>query len=179
MQRLGRVVTLTIAVVIASSGCAPLRPDPGPACGPADMQEHPQELLDRLDTYGLWSPTWDSPPTAENLTRPAPVPFGFDPDRKIWLTSILLAPGVSGRVSIVKPQSAQLFVSTWDRWGSLTAPELQFGATRRVDLLGCDGIASYPALTIVDGPECVVFAVQQEDDNRIAQIPVSFFGAEC
>ena len=138
------------------------------------------ELQDRLETYGLWSQTWDSPPGAGDLDHPAPVPFGFDPERRVWLTSILLAPGVNGRVSIVKPRDARVFVSSnWGRMGSLTALELQLGATRSVDLVGCDGIAFYPGLVIVDGPECVVFAVQREGENRVAQIPVPYFGAEC
>lgn len=139
-----------------------------------------QELQDRLDTYGLWSPTWDSPPGAGDLDHPAPLPFGFDPDRRVWLASILLAPGVDARVSIVKPRDARLFVaSNWDRMGSLTALELQLGATRSVDLVGCDGVAFYPGLVVVDGPECVVFAVQREGENRVAQISVPYFGAKC
>ena len=138
------------------------------------------ELQDRLETYGLWSQTWDSPPGAGDLDHSAPVPFGFDPERRVWLTSILLAPGVNGRVSIVKPRDARVFVSSnWGRMGSLTALELQLAATRSVDLVGCDGIAFYPGLVIVDGPECVVFAVQREGENRVAQIPVPYFGAEC
>jgi hypothetical protein len=175
------VASVLTACVLALAGCAPPAPEPAPICGhrldPGDPVQ--QRLQDRLDEYGLWSHTWDDPPTADDLKRPAPVPFGFDPDRKVYLTSILLAPGVSGRVSIVKPRDAQLFVSTWDRWGSLNAIELQSRATRSVDLVGCDGIASYPGLTIVDGPECVVFGVEREGDDRIAQVSVPFFGAEC
>lgn len=178
------IVATALAALCALvvTGCTLPGPEPGPRCGdPADAPILAQgSLQERLDTYGLWSSTWDSPPTAANLGRPAPLPPGFDPHRKIWLTSILLAPGVSGRVSILTPGDARLFVaSSWDRMGSLTALDLQLGATRSVDLVGCEGITSYPALTILGGPECVVFAVQQEGDDRVAQIPVPFFGAEC
>jgi hypothetical protein len=176
------VASVLTACVLALAGCAPPAPEPAPDCGDRPDLGDPvqQRLQDRLDEYGLWSQTWDDPPTADDLKRPAPVPFGFDPDRKVYLTSILLAPGVSGRVSIVKPRDAQLFVaSSWDRMGSLTATDLRLLATRSVDLVGCDGIASYPGLTIVDGPECVVFGVEREGDDRIAQVSVPFFGAEC
>jgi hypothetical protein len=163
-------------------GCTAPEPQPASDCITQPAAEDPgqqRQFEDQLDTYGLWSWTWENPPTAHDLARPAPVPVGFDPNRRIWLTSILLAPGVSGNVSILSPKDARLFVSTWDRWGMLTASELTLGSTRTVHLVGCDGYASYPALTIVDGPECVVFAVQQDGDDRVAPFRVPFFGAEC
>lgn len=171
-----------VVCLLALTGCTSPAPRPTPACDDPNGAGNTvqAELQDRLDTYGLWSPTWDSPPGTGDLDHPAPLPFGFDPQRKVWATSLLLAPGVSGRVAIIKPRDARLFVSTsWDRMGSLTALELRLGATRAVDLAGCDGIAFYPGLVIVDGPECVVFAVQREDDDRVAQISVPYFGAEC
>lgn len=173
---------LAVACALVLAGCVSPVPKPAPDCSdPIDAGDAAQqELQDRLDDYGLWSPTWADPPSAAQLQHPAPVPPGFDPRRKVWGTSIQLAPGVNGRVSIVTPQDARLFVSpNWDRMGSLTALELQLGARRSVHLIGCDGVAFYPALTIVDGPECVVYAVQRDDDDRIAQIYVPFFGAEC
>ncbi|GAA3750646.1 hypothetical protein GCM10022239_27340 [Leifsonia bigeumensis] len=173
---------LAVAFVLVLAGCTVPEPEPASDCSSmlaAEDAIQQQHLQGRLDTDGLWSWTWDNPPTADDLTRPVAVPAGFDPNRRIWLTSIQLAPGVSGEVSILSPRDARLFVSTWDRWGSLTAYELLLGARRGVRLPGCDGYASYPALTIVDGPECVVFAVQQDGDERMAQIRVPFFGAEC
>jgi hypothetical protein len=178
-----------LALALPLAGCSFPMPQPEPTPRPvADCLdpsdpgvELSQDAQDGLDLLGLWSHTWADPPSAEYLRHPAPVPPGFDPRRKVYLTTILIAPGVSGRVSIVKPQDARLFVAPdWERMGSLTALELQVGATRSVHLTGCAGVASYPGLTIVDGPECVVFAVQRDDDdNRVTQVSVPFFGADC
>lgn len=177
-RHLAAGAAVVVACALVLSGCTAPAPKPMPEC--RDVAEAGDAGQPELQDYGLWSQTWDSPPGAGNLDRPAPLPFGFDPERKVWLTSIMLAPGVNGRVSIVTPRNARLFVaSNWDRMGSLTAVDLRLRATRSVDLVGCDGIAFYPGLVIVDGPECVVFAVQREGENRVAQISVPYFGAEC
>jgi hypothetical protein len=92
----------------------------------------------------------------------------------------MVAPGTSGWVRIVKPQDARLYVAPdWAALSSLTALELQLGATRSVHLVGCEGIAAYPGLTILDGPECVVLSTQRDGDDRIGEVSVPFFGAEC
>lgn len=173
---------IAIACAVGLSGCVspPQRQVPNCLDLTAEQETFTPELRHRIQQYGLWSQTWANPPGASQLKFPAPVPPGFDPGKRIWITTILLAPGVSGTVTILKPRDAKLYVvSTWERMNPLNAFDLQFGATRSVHLDGCDGVASYPGLTIIDGPECVVFAVQRDGENRVAEVPVSFFGAEC
>jgi hypothetical protein len=182
----GALAGVLVLVTGCLTGCSFLSPEPGPTvapeCTPADNGTGalPSDAVSDLDLYGFWSPTWADPPSAAALQHPAAVPPGFDSRRKVYLTTIMVAPGTSGWVRIVKPQDARLYVAPdWAALSSLTALELQLGATRSVHLVGCEGIAAYPGLTILDGPECVVLSTQRDGDDRIGEVSVPFFGAEC
>jgi hypothetical protein len=185
-RRLPALAGVLVLAACSLTGCSFLSPGPGPTavpdCAPIDDDVIivPRDISNDLGLYGFYSQTWVDPPSAEDLWHPAAVPLGFDPRRKVYLTSITVSPGTSGWVRIVKPEDARLFVaSNWEAMSSLTALELQLGATRGVHLIGCDGLATYPGLTILDGPGCDVFSTQRDDDDRVAQISVPFFGAEC
>lgn len=186
LRRLSALAGVLVLAACSLTGCSFLSPRPGPTavpdCAPVDddVIALPSDVSNGLGLYGFYSQTWADPPSAEDLRHPAAVPLGFDPRRKVYLTPIMVAPGTSGWVRIVKPADARLFVAPdWGTMGSLTALELQLGATRGVHLVGCDGLATYSGLTILDGPECVVFSTQRDDDDRVAQVSVPFFGAEC
>ncbi|MET4783736.1 hypothetical protein [Glaciihabitans sp. UYNi722] len=178
---------LSIVVVAALTGCigAP-SPAPSPwrtpgcstAAPTASAEALPAELTTKLVKYGIWSQTWNDPPTKGDLAHPAEVPAGVDPTLKIWKSPILVAPGITGTVSIVSPSSARLFVTTWAKWEHLNGPEITAEQTSLVKVTGCNGIGSYPGLTIVRQPTCVVFGVKQEGEAQ-TKVPVPFFGGRC
>lgn len=124
--------------------------------------------------------TWDRPPSADDITRPVGIPSGMDPGVKVWKTAIMVNPGVSGTVSIRSPKTARIFVTTWDQWDHLSARQIQLGSSSEVDLVGCvDGIRSYPGLTILDEPACVVIDIQLNGEPAATEVRVPFFGAKC
>src|SRR5664279_2009645 len=103
-----------------------------PQCGPVPQSSataNPTfaKSLQNLDQHGIWSITWNSPPSEYDLTRFVPNPAGLDPKLKTWKMPIWVAPGAAGTVSIISPKNARLFVTTWDCWDSLSAAMVNSG----------------------------------------------------
>jgi hypothetical protein len=149
-------------------------PEPNPSTDAASGG-----LINNLDEHGIWSYAWDHPPDEKDLTKSVPTPPGFDTKLRLWKTPIWVAPGVNGTVSIISPNSAHLFVTTWDRWNDLSATQLKSGESSSVDVAGCDGIGTYAGLTMVPGASCVIFGIQLSGETNVTRVPVSFFGREC
>lgn len=194
-MRAGRPL-IFVGVLVALAGCVsehtPL-PTPRPAhasAAPTPVTVTGAECLapggttitpdgeQSLSRYGVWSEPWTDPPGAAQLDYLAPMPLGSDHTLKDYKTPFFVSPNEDVTISVLSPTSARLFATTLAQWNRLSGQALDRGQTTRLRLQGCDGIASYPGLTLVKGPVCVVLRVEREG-ARPADIRVPFFGAGC
>ena len=74
--------------------------------------------------------------------------------------------------------SARLVATTLPWWNNLPGRDLLTLQTTAVTLHGCDGIGSYPAMTVLQKATCVTLRLDV-DGIAPTDITLPFFGATC